>query len=178
MSEFRKLKSLKFLYEINREGVLRNIKSKKIVKGSIERNGYVRVKIENKCLDGIIRTTIHRLVAEAFVPNPQNKPFVNHKDFNRSNNRADNLEWVTHSENMKHAYENGSTTELLKRIHERNKKKVICVEKNKIFSSVSEAAEWLVSNNLCKNKKSGISGVHSVASKKRKTFGKFKWEYI
>ena len=75
--KFRKLKSLKFLYEINENGVLRNCKSKKIINGYQEKNGYIRVKIENKCL-GIVRTTVHRLVAEAFIPNTDNKEEVNH----------------------------------------------------------------------------------------------------
>lgn len=49
------------------------------------------------------RFLVHRLVAQAFVPNPKEKPHVNHKDSNRANANADNLEWVTRSENQKHA---------------------------------------------------------------------------
>lgn len=63
--------------------------------------GYARVRIKGK------RYKIHRLVAETFIPNPGNKREVNHKDGNKLNNRADNLEWATRSENQKHAYKIG-----------------------------------------------------------------------
>lgn len=68
--------------------------------------GYLDCRIINK--DGKRKSPrIHRLVAETFIPNPNNKPCVNHIDGNKLNNKVKNLEWVTYSENNKHAHENG-----------------------------------------------------------------------
>lgn len=71
-------------------------KSKKIKHGE-----YSYVEIKNKTY------SIHRLVAQAFVENPENLPCVNHIDGNRSNNHFSNLQWVTNDENVKHAWETG-----------------------------------------------------------------------
>lgn len=60
------------------------------------------------CVDNVkYSRSVHRIVAEAFLPNPDNKPEVNHKDGSRLNNNLDNLEWNTKEENMKHAVETG-----------------------------------------------------------------------
>ena len=82
----------------------------RIVKGGILKPGIgsvgyreVRIKINGK---GILKL-LHRLIAEAFIPNPENKPEVNHKDGNKLNNEIENLEWVTHSEQRQHAYDTG-----------------------------------------------------------------------
>ena len=70
------------------------------------KNGYCRVFMRHK--DGKRKDRyVHRLVAEAFIENPSNKPCVNHKDCNRANNSVDNLEWVTYKENNEYTLKVG-----------------------------------------------------------------------
>jgi len=80
--------------------------------GYVQKNGYKVVKLR-KTESSKVLYRVHRLIAEAFVPNPDNKPDVNHIDGNKTNNAASNLEWVTPKENIAHAIENnlfGKTT--------------------------------------------------------------------
>lgn len=77
----------------------------KIIKPDIVHTGYLRVLLYK---DGKTKSYyVHVLVARAFVPNPDDKPFVNHIDGNKFNNYPENLEWVTPSENIAHAFELG-----------------------------------------------------------------------
>ena len=71
----------------------RNTRKKKIIKLKKEKNGYIRVGLHYKGKQNL--KSVHRLVAEAFIPNPNNYPIINHKDENKQNNRVDNLEWCT-----------------------------------------------------------------------------------
>jgi hypothetical protein len=69
-------------------------------------DGYRQATITGK--DGIKKTKyVHRMVAETFIPNPDNKPCINHKDGNKNNNHVENLEWVTVAENNEHAIKTG-----------------------------------------------------------------------
>lgn len=92
---FRKIPSLKFLYEVNPYGVVRNVKSKKILKGSIDKDGYNQIGFVNKNLGRNRYIFAHRLVAEVFIPNPNNYPVINHIDEDKQNNYYKNLEWCT-----------------------------------------------------------------------------------
>ena len=72
-----------------------------IMKPFTDKGGYLRVKLLGKTCK------VHRLVAQAFIPNPENKPTVNHINGIKSDNRVDNLEWASHTENTRHAYDTG-----------------------------------------------------------------------
>lgn len=95
------------------------------------------------------RECVHRIVARTFIPNPNNKPQVNHIDGDKLNNRLENLEWVTQSENMQHAYDIGLTNikkgvlspNYGKRGQGVQSKKVINLETGEIFLSCGQASE-------------------------------------
>lgn len=91
-------------YLIFKEGRVYNTKRKKFLKPVAKGSDYTYVTL---CSPGAEKQKkncdVHRLVAQHFIPNPDKKKFVNHKDFDRANNHVDNLEWVTQSENNKHA---------------------------------------------------------------------------
>lgn len=118
-------------YFISSLGRVRNKKGR-ISSGYTTNNGYLRISI------GRIPYQLHRLVAQAFLPNPKNCKVVNHKDGNKKNAKLDNLEWCTHHENITHAIETGLT---------KNKKSIIQYDLNMIklneFSSIKEAESKL-----------------------------------
>lgn len=93
-------------YKVSNKGRVKSLISGKILKNQSDKYGYQYVKLSNGKRGSYKHMSIHRLVALAFIPNPENKPEVNHKDGNKRNNYVDNLEWVTPKENVEHAYRN------------------------------------------------------------------------
>lgn len=88
-------------YEITKTGEIINLKTGRILKPQLNSKGYLRVQLCGK------RYFVHRLVAEKYLPNPNNLEQVNHKDGNKTNNNIENLEWVSNQTNRTHAVEHG-----------------------------------------------------------------------
>jgi hypothetical protein len=124
-------------YFVTKEGLVFSSKTNKFLKFSYDKQGYQRVGLyvgnyKSKTIK------VHRLVAETFIDNIENKKDVNHIDGNKANNNIFNLEWCTRSENIKHAFKNG-----LSKISENQKNRFIQMTKLQIGSN-NPAARKLI----------------------------------
>jgi len=120
------------------------VKSYKLGRERILKQGYDSYKypIVGIYKNGKSKTTcIHKLVAMAFISNPNNKPQVNHIDGNKLNNHKDNLEWVTSSENLQHAWDTGLFESKRLAIIKAQSKPVVDIENDKKYDSLKLACE-------------------------------------
>lgn len=142
-------------YEVSSLGNVRNSKTGRVLK-QMCKGGYLFVGLSQNSNGKT--TSVHRLVALAFIDNPENKPQVNHKDKNRGNNNVSNLEWSTASENNIHRSTNEiQTTNQQVKVWRID---INTDEKLELYDSIYLAAQWIVSNNSelsIDTVKSGIS---------------------
>lgn len=152
------------VYAISNYGDVFNITKNKVQPFFKEGRGYYSFSTQkNKTKKNY---KVHRLVALLFIPNPENKPQINHKDGNKTNNYVGNLEWVSASENNYHAIKTGLRT------YEHRYKKVAQIKDGeiiKIYKSPCFAEREL-----------GLSkySIYDVLRHRRKQAGGFEWKYI
>lgn len=160
-------------YEVSNDGFVRNATTGVLLKPSIRSKNCQYLSVVLTRDDGKRKhKTVHRLVAEAFVENPENKPCVNHKDGDKHNARADNLEWVTRSENDLHAFRNGlrkSTTEQVQKAIDATRKPVRNKTTGEVFRSITEAAEAVGGK---------LGGVHKCVVGERKRYKGMEFEFV
>lgn len=149
-------KDLGDYYLVSNTGEIKGVKTGKIRKKNINREGYyfVCVSLGSRDIKPCIK--IHRAVAETFLDNTNDLPVINHKDGNKLNNHVDNLEFCTQQHNVQHAIENNLIDMSSKR------KRIIRLSDMKEFNSIAEASLLLnkeyphraiknISNALCRN---------------------------
>ena len=164
-------------YSVSDLGDVRRDKSGRILAGGKDKDGYRQVILSYKGKRKGIK--VHRLIALTFIPNPDNKPMVNHIDGNKTNNCVSNLEWVTNQENQAHYWRFiDSEANRRRRVESHlnkgllsnnpNAKAVICVELNKTFSTLLEAQQ-----------ETGIkyTDISQVCHNHRKTAGGYHWKF-
>ena len=163
--------------EINNKYQISNLgnfkKGNKIINGWIQNTGYRTVNIDNK------KYSLHRLVAETFIDNPDNKPCINHIDGNKLNNNVKNLEWCTNKENVQHAFrtglmDNAIKSLLIKKIRAKTIKQYD-LQGNYLntFKGSIEAQNYVKSLGI----KVNARNIRSVCEGKRHKAGGFYWEY-
>jgi len=132
-------------------------------KNCVSSNGYITIKIDGKT------KTLHRLIAKYFIPNPENKPFVNHKNGIKTDNRVENLEWCTRSENEKHAHKLGLKNNSYPKPWKWKPVFAIDGDLKIVFPSISIASsEMRILRTSIVNNLSGLS----------KKAGGLKWDYL
>ena len=92
-------------YRVEKDGRIYSLRRNKYLIPKLNHDGYLRIQIWDKGKCSFV--AIHRLVAQEYIPNPENKPFVNHINGNKQDNRVENLEWCTQKENIHHAFKTG-----------------------------------------------------------------------
>lgn len=144
-------------YQASNHGNIKSVRNDKILAQSVNNNGYMLVSISVNGKHEM--KTVHRLVAKAFISNPKGYRDVNHIDGNKKNNKSENLEWVKHSDNIKHSYH------VLKQ--KRNNVKVRCVDTQREYESIREASIQTGIN---------VSSIGHAINGISQTAGGLKWE--
>ena len=128
-------------YQVSNLGRVRSLKfgKERVLKGGITNKGYLQMPLSLN--ERVKRYQVHRLVAEAFISNPNNLPCVNHKDGNKTNNKVENLEWCTQKQNVHHAWNTGLHPKKLVPVH--------CNELNMNFDSINEASLYFGCSDTC-----------------------------
>ncbi len=184
ISNLGRIKSKKRITKVGIKNVKRIIRNEKILKPSKLTKGYLGIRLYDN--NSNAKTfKIHRLVAQAFISNPNNLSQVNHIDGDKTNNTVENLEWCTCSENMKHSYNIGlRDKEKLKEHMSRVGKSL----KNKKGHHIRKVAQYDQNNKLIKIWESqtkasnsiGISNtsIQNVCAGRKKTAGGYIWKYM
>jgi hypothetical protein len=171
MEEWRKILNFPN-YSVSNLGNVKNNKTNKLMKINVK-GGYCNISLQNETSKKCCK--VHRLVALAFISNPENKSDVNHEDKNKLNNNIENLTWMTPKENNQHK-SNGL-------VYKSNKNKPI-IRLDKIngdilekYNSIEDAGTWAFENKLTKTSHNGRNAIGNCVNGLSNSAYGFRWEY-
>ena len=172
MENWKEIAEYEGLYEVSDMGRVRSLKfgKEKILKPRKHTCGYLHV---NLCKDGHVKTLkVHRVVAEAFIPNPQGLDTVNHKDEVKTNNTVSNLEWMSLKDNINYGTHNKRVSEANINHPSHSKQVQMCDRKGNLLAAFPSLREA--------ERVTGIDHSHisSCCNGKLKSAGGYKWRYI
>lgn len=121
---------------------------------------------------------VHRLVASAFIPNPQRKPVVNHIDGNKSNNHVSNLEWATFSENTRHAIAHNLRPVICEQNREKGEDNCHCKRIQQLTITGEPVAEWKSALTASLATGAKVMSIQRCCRGERKTHHGYQWRYI
>ena len=154
------IKGYEGLYAITEDGRVWSYITKRYLKQMNDKDGYLQVNLyKNRQCN---TKKVHRLVADAYLDNPENKPQVNHKDENPKNNNVNNLEWATNEENQNHGNHNLN-------MGKSKSKSVRCIETGIVYYGAKEAERQTEINQ---------SSISRCCKGKQKTAMGYHWEYV
>ena len=178
--EWRDIKGYEGKYQVSNLGRVKSLKDRygnyreKILSMRSNKGGYKRVGLWK---NGEGKTYyIHRLVAEVFIPNPNNYLEVNHKDENKQNNKVENLEWCSREYNNNYGTKTQRASEKIKGSKHPKSRKVLCITTGKKFNFIKEAAEYYSINKVTISK--CCKGKYKSAGKHPVTGEELVWKYI
>lgn len=168
VEEYKNIPGYEGIYQISNYGNVKSLgnnksRKEKLLKLQSKTNGYLFVTLyKNGKHNSYL---VHRLVAQVFIPNPGNKPQVNHINGIKTDNNVKNLEWNTNTENVQHSHNTGLCENGIKA----KSKPVLCTTTGEIFESINEAS-----------RQTGVSpsNIMRCCQGKRKTAKCLEWQYV
>lgn len=176
---WKDIKEYEGLYQVSNLGRVKRVETDRILKGQNNSTGYLRVRLYKNNIAYNMR--VHRLVAEAFIPNPDNKPQVNHIDEDKTNNSLANLEWMTAKENNNHGTRNERLSKAIRKAMRKSTRDSISKSNSIPIIATNiktgESTEFYGSNECSRQLELHVPNITAVLKGRLRQTGRYTFKY-